>query len=376
MKIFLFVWTIAAFGWWLTALVLLSGCSRRKIKNSATMARPSVTVFKPLPPVNHKHECEILGEAIETFVSQLKPGDEIIVGLDIQAESAWKTQIDQWRHRGPAAQITVIAREIPCQCANPKIAWMQVLAPSARGELWLWSDTDVFAPPGFLDGICHRLATNGANAVTAPYRIQRVGRAREMLDALFVNVEFLPGALLLERLNKQDYAYGAATVFRAETFRARGDWQKLGAALADDHKLGEQLQPVALADAFVSTVPMLNDWPAAARHYYRWHKTVRWCRPGGYAAMILLMPALGWALAAMCLGFQHFYLTGLAGVLLGEILVAGLACWFVGCGLPTATWPGLFLWPFARPLVWLLVWLPLPVIWSGRKKAWSAPQQS
>jgi ceramide glucosyltransferase len=376
MKICLIVWTIAAFGWWATALVLLSGCARRRLSVALAAGRPKVSLFKPLPPVSHEREREILSEAVGTFIRQLQPGDEMLVGVDIQAVPAWQSHLDRWRQRWPAAQINVVAQEVPSHCANPKIAWMQVLAPAAHGEIWLWSDTDVFAAPDFLDTICRRLATTGANAVTAPYRIQQADAAHEMLDTLFVNAEFLPGALLLDRLEQQDYAYGAATAFRAETFHNRCDWQQLGAALADDHTLGEQLQPVALADSLVSTVPILNGWGAAVRHYYRWHKTVRWCRPSGYAAMILLLPVLGWAGLAMFAPGHGFYLSGLAGVFLAETMVAVTACRLVGCRLPVTTWFGIVLWPFARPLVWLLVWLPFPVSWSGQKKTWSAPQQT
>lgn len=299
----------------------------------------------------------------------------MIIGMDIATAADWQPQLDAWRDVWPAAQITVIAREVPRQCANPKIAWLQVLAPSARGEVWLWSDTDVTAPPGFLDAICAQLATSGKNAITTPYRVQRVRQAHEMFDALFVNLEFLPGALLLGRLKHQDFAYGAATAFRAETFHAKGDWQKLGAALADDHKLGELLQPVALSIALVSTVPNLAGWREAVQHYYRWQKTVRWCRPAGYAALLVLMPAFGWAMAGVFGGDKSFFVSGLIAVLGGEILVAVLASQVVGCRLPPATWPGVLLWPFARAITWLLVWLPLPVLWSGRQRAWFAPQQ-
>ena len=299
----------------------------------------------------------------------------MLVGLDLTDAAGWELKFQEWRNAWPAAQINVIAREIPRHCANPKIAWLQVLAPFAKGEVWLWSDTDVTAPPGFLNAICAQLDAGESNAATVPYRIQRVRRPHEMLDALFVNVEFLPGALLLGRLKKRDFAYGAATAFRAETFRAKGDWQKLGAALADDHKLGELLQPVTLAGPLVSTMPNLAGWREACQHYYRWHKTVRWCRPAGYAALLLLMPAFGWALAAALAEDKIFFLSGLAVVFAGEIVVALLACRLVGCRLPPATWPGAALWPFFRLVTWLLAWLPLPVLWTGRQRAWFAPRQ-
>ena len=374
MKIFLIAWSVAAFIWWLTALALLArGCRRKPVSTSA--ARATITVFKPLPPVRNESERAALAEALGSFVSQLQAGDEILIGLDIADASNWEPKFQEWRTAWPLAQIQVLAREVPRQCANPKIAWLQVLTPSARGEIWLWSDTDVTAPPGFLNTVCARLAAGDCNAVTVPYRVQRVQRAHEMFDTLFVNLEFLPGALLLGNLKKQDFAYGAATVFRAETFQARGDWQMLGTALADDHKLGELLQPVALVDALVSTVPNLSGWREAWQHYYRWHKTVRWCRSTGYAALLLLLPVFGWASACLFGDDKTFFLSGLFAILDGEILMALLACRLVGCRLPPATWLGVFLWPFFRALIWLLVWLPLPVLWSGRQRAWFAPQQ-
>lgn len=316
-----------------------------------------------------------MAEAIGSFISQLKPGDEVLMGMNEAEAASWRASFQEWRATWPAARINVVEREIPRQCANPKIAWLQVLAPSAQGEVWLWSDTDVTAPPGFLDTVCSQLDASGSNAVTTPYVVQRVSHAHEMLDTLFVNLEFLPGALLLGRLKQQDFAYGAATAFRTETFQAKGDWQKLGSALADDHKLGELLQPVALSNALVSTVPSLSGWGEAWQHYYRWHKTVRWCRPPGYLALLMVMPMFGWMLAGLCGGYSTFILKGLIAVPAGEILVAVMACGLVGCRLPPATWFGVLLWPFFHAITWLLVWFPLPVLWSGRKRAWFAPQQ-
>ena len=374
MKLFLISWTIAAFVWWLIALCLLAQ-SRRRTPLPASARRAAMTVFKPLPPVRDEPERAALAAAIGSFVGQLAAADEMVIGLDAADAAGWQPSLQAWRAAWPAARLIVVAREVPRQWANPKISWLQVLAPSARGEVWLWSDADVTTPPGFLDGIGGQLAAGGGNAVTAPYVIQHIRQAHGVLDALFVNVEFLPGALLLGRLSQQDFAYGAATAFRAETFHARGDWHKLGAALADDHKLGELLQPVTLAKTLVSTFTKPAGWGEAWQHYYRWQKTVRWCRPSGYAALLVLMPAFGWALAGLFGGLKPFYLSGLVAVLGGEIMVAWLACRLVGCRLPPATWMGVLLWPFFRAVTWLLVWVPLPVLWSGRQRAWFAPQQ-
>lgn len=374
MKYFLLAWSLAAFGWWLTALRLLAG-GCRKSQPSNSEARKSISVFKPLPTVRDAGERAALTEAVRSFAAQLSPGDELIVGMDANDAGNWQSALTIWRGACPGAKIEVIVREVPRQCANPKVAWLQVLAPSARGELWLWSDADVTAVPGLLDTMSAQLAAGEANAVTSPYAVRQLECAPGVLDALFVNVEFLPGVLLLGRSRHQDFAYGAATIFSAAIFRERGDWRRLGAALADDHELGNLLQPVSLGSMMVSTFTKPPGWVGACQHYYRWQKTIRWCRPGGFAALVVLLPAAGWLLAALA-GGETILLVGAAAVLAGEMLVAVLACRLVGCRLPPAAWVGVLLWPVVRLLAWLLAWLPLPVLWSGRQRRWFAPRQN
>jgi len=374
MKIFLVLWAVAAFAWWTIALGLLA--SRRK-QNPSTVGsrRPAIAVFKPLPPVKDERERTALARAVDSFLSQLTARDELIVGVDTGESGGWQSVFQNWKASWPEIRIQVIVRPRPCQCANPKIAWLQVLITSAHAEVWVWSDTDVTAPPGLLTELCSRLSEKSCNAVTAAYAVRNVDRGCGVLDALFVNVEFLPGALLLGRLKKRDFAYGAAIAFRAETFHLHGDWHKLGASLADDHRLGELMQPVTLANTLVSTFARPAGWLEAWRHYYRWQKTVRWCRPIAYAALLLITPSLGWGAAGIVSADTDFFLSGLVLLMGGEILVAALACRQVGCRLPPATWIGVLLWPAIRATAWLLVWLPIPVVWSGRKRTWFAPEQ-
>lgn len=374
MMILLSTWSAVAFVWWGIALALLASARRWKT-SPARVARPTLTVFKPLPPVRSERERAALRDAIESFACQLGVGDELIVGINACDEAAWQPAVLLWRAAAAKARVEIMAREMPVQCANPKIAWLQMLSPAAHAELWLWSDADVTAPAGFLDAACVQLLRDGSNAITAAYRIQHVSQPCEVLDALFVNVEFLPGALLLGQLKRNDFAYGAATLFRAETFRQRVNWEQLGAALADDHKLGELLQPVTLARVMTCTFTQPSGWLAAWQHYYRWQKTVRWCRPGGFAALLVMMPAIGWSGAGLFGVDASVQCLGLACVIGGEIVVALVACWLVGCRLPVTTLPGVLLWPFTRVVTWLLVWFPLPVLWSGRQREWFSPVQ-
>jgi ceramide glucosyltransferase len=303
------------------------------------------------------------------------PEDELIVGMDSAVADDWQPAIAAWHGLLAAPRLRVVTRDAPRQCANPKIAWLQELAPLAQREVWLWSDADVIAPAGFLDEIGTGLAAGELDAMTAAYKVEQVRHGHDVLDAMFVNVELLPGVLLLGRLGRGEFAYGAATAFRAETFRARVDWRDLGAALADDYELGGLLQPVRLSDTLVVTFPHASGWVGALQHYFRWQKTVRWCRPGGYAALLLVLPLLGWLVAAILSRAHSGYIWGFLIVLAAETLGGALACRMVGCRLPPAAWPGLVLWPVIRVLAWTLVWLPIPVVWSGRQQTWHAPRR-
>jgi ceramide glucosyltransferase len=370
---FLIGWSAVALLWWWIALGLLR---RGPPVSSASSEGPvaSITVFKPLPPVSSEEERVAMATAIESFLAELRPEDELILGMEPGTAAAWDSTFVRWRVACPDAHVQIVVRETPKQHANPKISWLRILTDAARGEVWLWSDADVTVPAGFLQEVRARLGVARSSALTAAYAVRRIENAPGVWDALYVNVEFLPGALLLGRMGRGDFAYGAAMAFRAETFRARVDWSELGAALADDHELGRRLQPVTLAPVLVSTFTRPPNWVAALQHYYRWQKTVRWCRPLAFAALAVLLPGLGWAVAAVGNG-ESLFLAGLFGQWSAEVLVAALACRAVGCRVPRSCWLALGLWPWVRAITWLAVWLPFPVWWGAPRQTWSAPRQ-
>ena len=106
--------------------------------------------------------------------------------------------------------------------------------------------------------------------------------------------------------------------------------------------------------------PASGRWRDAIVHYARWHKTVRWCRPGGYAAQLLIMPVLGWAM----IGAWPFALATMQM----EVLAAWLLCRRVGCRV-RSVW-ALELWSALRPITWLACWLPWPVLFRSQRRKW------
>jgi ceramide glucosyltransferase len=279
----------------------------------------------------------------------------------------------------PAAHLRVVVGKPSHAIANPKIAWQRLLAPEAAGELWLWSDADIVAPPDFLRRARAeylQAQAAGVEMITFPYTVTEVPTIPALLEALFINVEFHPGVLFLRRLGEWDFGLGAAMLFSRDVFERRVDWDRLGTALADDFDLGQALRPVRLGAATLSAVLDPSNAKDAMTRYLRWQKTIRWCRPIGFAGMVSGMPVLGWLGAAVLHPGNVFPWLGLALTIGAEGVFASLLCRAAGCRWRLEYIPVAAAWSVLRPLVWAACWLPWPVIWRDRRwwSARSAPE--
>ena len=208
--------------------------------------------------------------------------------------------------------------------------------------------------------------------VTSPYVVDRVDRAADMLDALFVNLEFYPGVELLGRMNRLGGGFGAGMLFRAQRFRERIDWDELGSHLAEDFFLGSRLAPVRLGSTRLATAPSSRDWRGAVLHYLRWQKTNRWSQPAGFAAQVIVMPLLGWLGWLLIEPTASLAWLG-TGIVVGTDSLAALVIGtLIGCrGALRHAWV-LPLWSVLRAGGWLACWLPWPVVWRGRR--WWSPR--
>ncbi len=362
-------WSLLAAAWWMIAWGLLASTAAKSRPTGIPAPKLALSVFKSIPPGIGGAKRARLAAAIESFVEELDPESEMLLGVPLDQAGLWEADFRRWRNTYPRARIHVIYRVPPGHRANPKIGWMEILAAQAASDYWLWSDADIVAPTGLLDAVRHGLSeTRGA--LTCAYRVSDAPDAVDALDALFVNVEFLPGVLLLGGRGISPSAFGAAIAFPAGLFKERLSWEELGSYLADDYLLGLRMGPVRLCPVIVDTLPLQGGFVAALRHYYRWHKTLKWCRPLSYGSVLSILPLLGWlAAVAVCpLSVAHW--TGLAVQWMFEVLMAGALLRKAGCGHPTRAWWMLGIWPMIRCCAWVAAWLPLAVVWEGANGRW------
>jgi hypothetical protein len=161
-------------------------------------------------------------------------------------------------------------------------------------------------------------------------------------------------------------------LFQRDDFLRRVDWNEIGAWLADDFFLGQKLRPARIGTATLTTVAGASTWTDALLHDLRWTKTIRWNRPMGSFARILVMPVLGWLGMVALHPSLFFAWLGLLGMVQAEVLFAAAICRRAGCRLKLGSMPVMEAWSFWRIILWFLCWLPWPVLWSG--KMWRGPR--
>jgi ceramide glucosyltransferase len=363
-------WTAAGLAWWLVAWFLVRTEQRKKPVPLVAESMRSLSIFKPLPPLGERG-MEPLAAGLESFIAQLDAESEVLLGVRDPDREIVTAFAEAMRRKYPQSQVRIILRPRTDSVANPKIAGQMLLAPHASGELWLWSDADILAPPGFLHSIRDEFARANAAMLTFPYVVRELPAAPALLEALFVNPDFYPGVLLLRRLGAVDFGLGSGMLFAREDFLKRVDWTDLGACLGDDFQLGQCLQPVRIGTATLETAANSLTWQDAFQHDLRWTKTIRWNRPGGSFARILILPVLGWLIAVATHPLDIFLWAGLVGMIQADVMAAAAICHRVGCRLKMRDLVTLEGWSVWRLVVWVLCWLPGPVTWSGR--AWPGP---
>jgi len=368
-------WTALAAVWWILAYALAATARPRRHPEPGDELDPRrLTIFKPLASPLGTAELEHLGRCLESYVAELDGESELLIGCHERERTELETFVERMAERYPGAEVRLVVHPDPSGCCdNPKVSWMLLLAPHATGELWLWSDSDIEAPPGTLRSLRADFADPGVSFLTSPYVIRRVTSATELLDTLFVNAEFYPGTVLLGRLGLIRFGFGSGMLFEAEAFRSKIDWDFLGSCLAEDFHLGRLLGPAGLGSMRVSTTPASGDFWKALFHYLRWQKTIRWCRPGSYAAQAVVMPVVGWLAAVALMPGEPTAWLGLGAALALDSAAALAICRALACSLGWRRVPLVPLWSLLRALTWIACWLPWPVVWRGRK--WWSPHQ-
>jgi ceramide glucosyltransferase len=262
--------------------------------------RPAVSVLKPL------HGAEPgLYENLRSFAEQDYPTVQIVLGVNDPADGALaaaRALISDL----PASDIALVV-EKRAQGSNRKVANLENMLEAARHDFLVLADSDMRVDRRYLAAVTAPLHEPPTGAVTCLYRGVPTGGKWSELGALQINFGFLPGALVADALGLGGGCFGATIALRRDSLERIGGFVRLRDALADDHRIGEEIRALGLAvvlspyilEARVSEVSFAGLW----QHELRWARTVRAVAPFGFAASMLAHPVVIAALGAAATGF-------------------------------------------------------------------------
>ncbi|MBI3696559.1 MAG: bacteriohopanetetrol glucosamine biosynthesis glycosyltransferase HpnI, partial [Acidobacteria bacterium] len=212
---------------------------------------------------------------------------------------------------------------------NAKVNGLERLRPECRYPVLVDDDSDIRVGPDWLRRVVAPLADPRVGLVTCPYRGAPDGGWPSLLEALWISTDF-QASVLVARLLGMRFALGATMVFRREQLEQAGGFAPLAPYLADDYLLGKAIHDrgfeIELSDCVVETMLPPDRWRASWRHRLRWARTVRACRPGGTAGVLVTF-VIPLSLVALAVAPAAWPLAAASVVL--RLAVA----WAVGCSL-------------------------------------------
>ena len=308
--------------------------------------------------------------AYENFASFCRldyPDYEILFGVADPADPAVEV-VRRLQADFPERKVRLV--EVPSGGGNPKCASLHQLALRAEGEVLVMSDGDVFAAPDYLRRVVAPLHDPTVGAVTCPYVSRPADSLSSLLEAQYLDAEFVPSAIFAHEVLRVLVGLGATIAVRRRDLTRAGGYAGIADYLTDDYQVVERISRLGLRVVLCNYVVTHVLGEAGFRE--RWDREVRWalgvrtCSPCGYPGLLLTYTAplaLGLATAT---GFSVVGTALLAVALLLRLLLA----WRMQVLLRGRWELRRLLWLPIRECLSLLVWAAgltgRRVTWRGR----------
>ncbi len=258
---------------------------------------PRVALLKPLHGVT-----DSLVDDLLSFMEVDYPRKEYLFGVSSYEDPAAQIPL-AFKPRYPFAQLSLTVTGEP-SAANRKVGKLIKMVPRAtRPDVFVLSDADISVDPDYLRRIVGDLyADDRIGLVTCAYRA-RPPRPDlgARLEALYINTDFMPMAILADSFEPLHYAFGATIAIRKNVLEEIGGFEAIKDLLADDFHLGNRTvqrgYKIGLSSALVTLVPGERTFADFWHHQLRWARTYKTVRPISIGTILTHGPF--WALIAM-----------------------------------------------------------------------------
>jgi ceramide glucosyltransferase len=279
----------------------------------APQRAPDVALLKPIH-AGGKNLARNLG----SFFSLDYPAKELIFGLASASDPA-KELIASLNSKGGEVPVKISFGEVT-DAANRKVAkLMKMVNLAPQAEVFVLSDADVRVEPDHLRRVVSELmASEQIGVVTCLYRSVPESCLAARMDALFVNTDFVPMAILSSTFEKMRHAFGATIAMKRAVVDALDRFEALKDLLADDFFVGkiaaDKGYEIKLSTSLVTISAEEATLKDFWRHQLRWARTYRTVRPLSLATIVIHGPL--WALVLLASTGASEASVILAGVLI------------------------------------------------------------
>lgn len=265
--------------YWIAVAIAAAVFFARKPRPASEGYRPAVSLIKPVCGLEKD-----LYANLSSACAQDYPDYEVIYALQNPQDPVLPI-LERIRSENPPGRVRIL---VDPAAAGPNGRLCNILNATreAKGEVLVYSDSDMLLDPGYLRAIVPPLADPAVGVSCTLYRAHGAVNIWESLELLSLNAEFVPSMIFATVTGAALACPGASQAVRRETLEKIGGLAPMADSLVEDLELGRRIAgeglKVLILPHVAATGVDLKSWRPWWRHQVYWDQNTRAASPVGF----------------------------------------------------------------------------------------------